>query len=369
MAEHDGLGIFQGDYEKIPALLRRNVAPSESALEGDRIAWQMIRAVMKHSAWIDTSVPTSARVLITAPYFLPVVEEFRSRFARHGVAPTVIEVHERAEEGQLLDIIHDFHGVICGDDRFTARVLARARRLQVICKWGTGIDSIDQAACRRHGIMVCNTPDAFSAPVADTVLGYALAFARNITWMDRDMKAGAWRKIAGRSLAESTFGIIGVGHVGRRVAERVAAFGGQLLGCDIRPIDDAVRHRTGLQPADLRTVLAESDFVSINCDLNASSHHLINGAALAQMKASAVLINTARGPIVDETALIQALRAGALGGAALDVFENEPLPADSPLRTMGNVLLAPHNSNSSPTAWTRVHETTFANLIAGLQRD
>jgi D-3-phosphoglycerate dehydrogenase len=117
---------------------------------------------------------------------------------------------------------------------------------------------------------------------------------------------------------------------------------------------------------NLETLLSNSDFVSVNCDLNPTSYHLINSKTLAQMKSTAVLINTARGPLVDENALVAALRSGQVGGAALDVFEFEPLPLDSPLLKMENVMLAPHNSNSSPTAWERIHWNTIRNLLEGL---
>jgi phosphoglycerate dehydrogenase-like enzyme len=118
--------------------------------------------------------------------------------------------------------------------------------------------------------------------------------------------------------------------------------------------------------ADLEYLLSLSDFVSINCDLNPTSYHLVNARALARMKPEAILINTARGPVLDEAALVAALQAGTIAGAALDVFEAEPLPADSPLRGMDNVMLAPHNSNSSPAAWERVHYNTIRNLLDGL---
>jgi D-3-phosphoglycerate dehydrogenase len=308
------------------------------------------------------------RVLITAPYFLPVVERFRPRFDEHDIELVVHDVGERAEEEDLLEVIDSIDGVICGDDRFTERVLQCAARLRVISKWGTGIDSIDQEACLRLGIAVCNTPDAFSLPVADTVLGYALAFARNACAMDQAMKRGEWRKIPGFSLSEATFGIVGVGDVGRRVAERAAAFGGRLLGTDIREIDPDVVDSTGLQSVSLGELLRQSDIVSVNCDLNPTSYHLIDAEKLSWMRSTAFLINTARGPIVDQAALVAALQSGELGGAALDVFEDEPLPDDSPLVVMDNVLLAPHNANSSPTAWERVHQNTFENLVRELER-
>jgi phosphoglycerate dehydrogenase-like enzyme len=198
------------------------------------------------------------------------------------------------------------------------------------------------------------------------VLGYVLAFARRHPWMDKAMKSGEWEKIPGVALSECTLGVVGVGTIGMAVTRRARAFGMKVLGNDIVAIDHVFISETGIQMTSLGSLLSEADFVSINCDLNPTSYHLMNVETFAMMKPSAVLINTARGPIVHESALIEALQAGRLGGAALDVFEVEPLPLDSPLMKMDNVLLAPHNSNSSPAAWERVHWNTIRNLFDGL---
>lgn len=306
-------------------------------------------------------------VLLTAPYMIPVVDRFRPVFEKYDIELVVPVVHERMEEVDLLRYAGSFDGTICGDDAYTERVVeACSPRLKVISKWGTGIDSIDAEACSRYGITIGRTLNAFTVPVADTVLGYILAFARRHPWMDREMKAGRWEKLPGRALSECTLGVVGVGNIGRAVVRRARAFGMQALGTDIVDVDQEFLTETGLEMTDLPGLLAASDYVSVNCDLNPTSRHLINRDTLALMKPSAVLINTARGPIVDEKALIEALEAHRLGGAALDVFEREPLPLDSPLLKMDNVLLAPHNSNSSPAAWERVHWNTIKNLVEGL---
>lgn len=306
-------------------------------------------------------------VLLTAPYMIPIVDRFRPVFAQYNIDLIVPEVHERMEESDLLRYAGQFDGAICGDDRYTARVLeACLPRLRVISKWGTGIDSIDAEACSRYKIKLCRTQNAFTLPVADTVLGYMLAFARRQPWMDREMKSGKWEKIPGKALHECSLGVIGVGNIGKAITRRARAFGMKVYGTDIIEIDHVFVTETGIQMTDLQPLLSSSDFVSVNCDLNPTSYHLINGDTLALMKPNAVLINTARGPIVEEKALIEALQVKRLAGAALDVFEHEPLPLESPLMKMDNVLLAPHNSNSSPAAWERVHWNTIRNLMEGL---
>ncbi len=306
-------------------------------------------------------------VLLSAPYLIPVLDRFKPIFEKYGIELIVPAVQERMDEVDLLKYGGQFDGAICGDDRYTAHVLeVCAPRLRVISKWGTGIDSIDCEAAARLNIKVCRTTNAFTMPVADTVMGYILAFARRQPWMDREMKAGKWEKLPSRSLSECTLGVVGIGNIGKAVARRARAFGMGILGNDIIEIDHVFLAETGLQMMRLDDLLSKSDFVSLNCDLNPTSHHLINAERLSKMKPDTILINTARGPIVDEKALVEALQAKRVAGAALDVFEVEPLPADSPLLKMENVLLAPHNSNSSPAAWERVHWNTIKNLLEGL---
>jgi D-3-phosphoglycerate dehydrogenase len=308
----------------------------------------------------------TCKVLISAPYLQPHLTRFQDALARRAIEAVVPQVHERLEEHELLALIADIDGVVCGDDRFTRRVLQAAKKLKVIAKWGTGIDSIDQDACREFGIALCNTPNAFSEPVADSVLAYMLCFARRTPWMNQAMQNGVWEKIPGFALREATLGIIGVGNVGKAVLRRASGFGMRILGNDTAPMDEGYLSQTTIRMVSLTELLSESDFVSINCDLNPTSFHLLSTAQFNTMKQSAVVINTARGPIIDEQALVKALRTNQIAGAGLDVFENEPLPLDSPLLTMPNVLLAPHNANSSPTAWESVHRNTLNNLFQKL---
>lgn len=306
-------------------------------------------------------------VLVSAPYLVPVFSRFQAEFDAAGVAAVVANVRERLSESDLRRYAGQIDGAVCGDDRFTAKILeAAAPRLKVISKWGSGVDSIDRQAAARVGVQVFNTPGAFTDAVADTVLGYMLAFARQIPWLDAQMKAGRWAKLPGRALQECTLGVVGVGRIGKGVLRRARAFGMELVGYDIVEVDRSFLDQVGAAMVPLQDLLGRADFVSLNCDLNPTSRGLIDRLALARMKPSAVLINTARGPIIDEKALVEALRGERLAGAALDVFEEEPLPKDSPLRQMGNVLLAPHNANSSPSAWERVHRATLANLFVGL---
>ena len=309
-------------------------------------------------------------VLFSAPYMIPYVERFRPVFDHFKIKLIIPEVHERMEENELLKYASQFDGAICGDDRFSSRVLdACVPRLKVISKWGTGIDSIDQDAANKHNIKIGRTVNAFTNPVADSVLGYMLAFVRRQPWMDKSVKSGEWEKIPGKTLGECTLGVVGVGLIGKAVLRRASVFGMAMLGNDIVEVDPHFIRDYRIEITNLENLLKRSDFVSLNVDLNPTSFHLMNDNTLELMQNHAVLINTSRGPVVDEPALIAALDKGMISGAALDVFEVEPLPDSSPLRKMGNVMLAPHNSNSSPAAWERVHWNTIKNLLDGLEID
>lgn len=308
------------------------------------------------------------RILVSAAYLQPHIDQFRSIFEAHDAEILLPEVHERLSEDELLGLVGDIDGVVAGDDRFSRRVIEKAvPRLKVISKWGTGIDAFDHEACREFGVAIRNTPDAFTDPVADSVLGYILCFSRKLCWMDQQMKSGVWDKIPGRALNECTLGIIGVGRIGKAIASRANGFGMTILGNDLDDMPADFLAETGIEMVSKEQLLRGVDFVTLNCDLNPTSQHLMSSEEFALMKPSAVIINLARGPIIDETSLVQALQSGNIAGAAMDVFEEEPLPTNSPLRGMDNVLLAPHNSNSSPKAWARVHENTLNNLFAVLE--
>lgn len=311
----------------------------------------------------------SWKILVSAPYMQPVIGQYRKMLDESGVQIELVipPVQERLSQAELLRWINEIDGVICGDDEFTEDVMKAAPNLKVISKWGTGIDSIDQEAASRLGITVCNTTDAFTHPVADSVLGYMLSFSRQLPWMDREIKAGRWVKSSGFSLRESTLGVIGVGNVGRAVIRRAISFGTRVIGHDTAEVSPSFLHETGVEMVGKEELLSQSDFVTLNCDLNSSTRYIIGVAELEIMKKTAYLINTARGPLINEQALVVALQNRQIAGAALDVFEIEPLPDDSKLRNLENCLLAPHNANSSPEAYLKVHENTIKNLLQVLQ--
>ncbi|MFL2645450.1 MAG: NAD(P)-dependent oxidoreductase [Dehalococcoidia bacterium] len=305
-------------------------------------------------------------ILISAPYFQPVVGKYMHVFEQYNLKPIVPKVTERLEEHELLEVIHDIQGTICGDDRFTPKVLDAAKQLSVISKWGTGIDSIDKAYANQKNIQVFNTPNAFTNPVSDTVLGYILTFARQLHAMDTDVKKHIWEKRNLVSLYECTLGIIGLGNIGQAIARKASSFGIHILGHDPCEPPKEFLDSVSIELVSKDFLLSKSDFITLNCDLNDSSLHILSTIEFTNMAKKPYIINAARGPLIDEIALVKALKDGKIKGAALDVFEDEPLPPTSELRSLENVLLAPHNSNSSPDAWEKVHEQTLNNLLVGL---
>lgn len=307
------------------------------------------------------------KVLISAPYMVNDIKLFEGELRERNIEIEIYPVRERLEESDLLPIIDQFDGIICGDDRFTPRVLDQATKLKAIVKWGTGIDSIDKPYAESKGIRVCNTLDAFSEPVSDSVLGIILAFTRKIFEGDRIMKKGGWEKAFGICLSEVSVGIIGLGNVGKSVARKIQPFNTTLYVNDIIDLDPALIESYKAKNVTLEELLRNSDFVLVCCDLNPTSEHLMNENTFAMMKDGSYIINTSRGPIIHEVAMVRALQTGKLAGAGLDVFEEEPLPLESPLRKMDNVILSSHNVNASPFYWNKVHRNSLDMLYNVLQ--
>ncbi len=230
--------------------------------------------------------------------------------------------------------------------KVTAATVGRADcRVKMIARHGVGFDSVDVPALTRAGIVLTNTPIAIRRPVATMAMTFVLALSQRLFAKDKLTRTGGWNRrndYMGLGLTTRTIGLVGFGGIGRETVPLARAFDLTVLAAD--PVADAADVATpGAKLVALDELLAQSDFVVVACLLNDSTRHLINAQRLAQMKKTAFLINVARGPIVDETALIAALRGGTIAGAALDVFEQEPVSPDNPLLTMDNVIVTPHS--------------------------
>jgi D-3-phosphoglycerate dehydrogenase len=312
-------------------------------------------------------IPVKWRVLITCPAVQQSIDRYRERFAAQDVEIELPPVVQQLKESELLEIIDRYDGMIAGDDEVTAGVLKKGKRLRVISKWGVGLDAIDLKAAQESGIHVFNTPDVFGDEVADVVIGYIVMLARQLHKIDQIVRNGKWLKIQGRSLRDKVLGIVGLGSIGQALVRRATALGMSVHGIDPVPIPHSLVEGTGLRLVQWEELLEHSDFISLNCNLTITNRHMIGSREFALMKSGVCLINTARGALIDEIALVEALETGKVGGAALDVFEQEPLPAESPLRGFENCILGTHNSSNALEAVLRVNELAIANLIKGLE--
>jgi phosphoglycerate dehydrogenase-like enzyme len=248
------------------------------------------------------------------------------------------------------DQLQAYDAIITLHLHYTAESLRGADRLLALARWGVGYDMIDVPACTDNDVLLCITRDAVRRPVAEAIMALLLALTRHLLIKDHLVRSGRWNEktaYPGLGLAGRTLGSIGVGNIGAELFRLLQPFNlGRLLATDPY-VNQAQATVMGVAMVDLETLLAESDFVCINCPLTSETFHLLGEPQLRRMKPTALLINTARGPIVDQVALTQALQEGWIAGAGLDVFEQEPLPPDDPLTQLDNVILAPHG-----LAWT-----------------
>jgi D-3-phosphoglycerate dehydrogenase / 2-oxoglutarate reductase len=252
------------------------------------------------------------------------------------------------EEAELIRRVGDADVVLSlrAYSHFTASVLYSCPSLRMISIWGTGTDNVDLEACRERGVSVTNTPGVNADSVAEHTMALVLAITRQITNMDRGVRAGTWPRALLVQLKGKTLGVLGLGSIGSRVATLGAAFGMRVLAASAGP-DNGRAASIGARAVDIETLLRESDIVSVHFRLSAETKGSLNRERLSMMKPTAFLINTARGAIVDRDALFDALRNGGIAGAGLDVFHEEPIAADDPLLSLENVVFTPHNAGTT----------------------
>src|SRR5919197_2454665 len=258
-------------------------------------------------------------------------------------------------------------------DKVDAEFLDRAGpQLKVVSNYAVGFDNVDVAECTRRGIPVGNTPGVLTETTADLAWALLMSAGRRVAEGDRYVRAGRWKTwgpllLLGPDVHGATLGIVGFGRIGQAVARRAAGFGMGILYHDVQRLPDEVTGPLGATYADLDELFAQSDFISLHVNLTDETRHLIDAEALRKMKATAVLVNTSRGPVVDGQALYEALRDGVIFAAGLDVTDPEPPPADDPLLTLENCLVVPHIASASRATRGKMAEMAAANLLAGLR--
>ncbi|MFO0915066.1 MAG: C-terminal binding protein [Pirellulales bacterium] len=269
----------------------------------------------------------------------------------------------------LLPLVQDADAVITQFAPVRAEVIAAMNRARVIVRYGIGVDNVDLDAAARRGIPVCNVPDYCIDEVADHTLAFILSVTRQVVSNCVHLRAGNWGLATSldqmRVLREQTVGIVGFGRIGREVAQRLAPFKARRLVFD-PVIDPVIISQSGCQAVPLEQLLAESDIVTLHCPSTAQTRRLLNANSIDGMKPGAIVINLARGDLIETQALVDALQSGHLSAAAIDVCDPEPIPAESPLRSLPNVITAAHIASASPTAVRKLRETAAQTALAAL---
>lgn len=302
------------------------------------------------------------KILVTCPPMLGLINQFVPLFEQKGWEVTTPHVAQTLTEDQLSALVPDHDGWIIGDDPASRRVFeaGKARRLKAAVKWGIGVDNVDFNACKDLGIPITNTPGMFGGEVADLAVGYMIGLARQSYFIDRAVRAGQWVKPAGISLAGRTVAVVGLGDIGRNVVKRLKAAEMEIIGYDPGVFGDSVPE--GIRHESWPVGIERADFLVLTCALTPSSRHMVDHNVLARAKHGVRIVNVSRGPIIDEPALVEALNQNRVHSAALDVFEEEPLPDASPLRNHELCIFGSHNASNTVDAVVRTSEDAIQKL-------
>lgn len=290
------------------------------------------------------------KVLVTCPPMLGMINALRQEFDDAGFDVHAPNVVQTLSEDELVDLVPQFDGWIIGDDPATRRVIeaGQAGRLKAAVKWGIGVDNVDFEACESFGIPISNTPMMFGREVADLAMSYVIALARETFPIHQGVRQGQWPKPRGISLAGRRMGLIGFGDIGRNVARRALASDMSVIVYDPYAKPD-VPHDS-VEFADWPARVEECDFLVFTCALNEKTRHMLNDSVISNCRTGVRIVNVARGPLIDESALCAALVSQKVHSVALDVFEQEPLPQDSPLRTHERSIFGSHNGSNTEDA-------------------
>ena len=312
-----------------------------------------------------SSAAGSLKVLVTCPPMLGMIDMFRLRFAARQAEVMPAKVVQILSEDELCELVPQFDGWIIGDDPASRRVFtaARAGRLRAAVKWGIGVDNVDFTACKDLGIPITNCPNMFGREVADLGMSYLTALARETFLIDREVRRGQWPKPRGLSLAGRTLGLVGLGDIGRSLARRARAAELKVIAYD--PFY-AGAIEAGVELANWPERVGEADFLAFTCSLTAANRHMLDAKVLARCKDGVRITNVARGPLIDEAALLAAMVSGKVHSVALDVFEVEPLPGDSGLRRLPNTIFGSHNGSNTVDGVVRCSEFAIDTLLGYL---
>lgn len=300
------------------------------------------------------------KVLVTCPPMLGMFNEFVEPARALGLELIAAQTTQVLSEDELITQLPSYDGWIIGDDPATRRVFeaGKSGNLTAAVKWGIGVDNVDFAACKDLGIPITNTPNMFGSEVADVAISMMLGLARQTFFIDREIRYNyGWPKPAGMSVSGKKVGVVGFGDIGYNTAKRLIGF-----DVDVVAYDPGIDGNRGLQFVQRKPWpegIGELDFLIFTCALNPNNQHMLNSATLSLLKQGCSVVNVARGPLIDEDALIEALQSRHISAAALDVFEVEPLPKSSPLRDMPQCIFGSHNGSNTVEG---VRRASFAAL-------
>ncbi|WP_433940187.1 phosphoglycerate dehydrogenase [Paenibacillus lautus] len=302
------------------------------------------------------------KVLVTATNYSKLCADAKRLLESHGCEIIENRFGRPLTFEELKEVVGSVDGVIAGVDTWNEAVFKLAPQLQGIARFGVGVDNIDLEAARRYGIQVTNVPRGNANAVAELAIGLMISVRRHIPALDRSTKNGGWERFVGSELAGGTIGLLGFGNIAQLTAKKLKGFDVEIIAYDKYP-DTAKASEYGVTMTTFEQVLAHSDIVSMHLPSLKETHHIMNDKAFAGMKPSAIFINTARGAVVDEQALSRALSSGVIAGAAIDVYESEPVSADHPILQIGNLITTPHTAAETFETYTRVSMITAQALL------
>jgi D-3-phosphoglycerate dehydrogenase / 2-oxoglutarate reductase len=305
------------------------------------------------------------KILLTTTSFQDTPGEHHDMLAKTGWE--IIRARGPLNEADTLALVGDVDGYICGDDAITRKVLEKARpRLKVLSKYGIGVDKIDVKSATEFGIPVLFTPGVNHTTVAEHNFLLLLALEKNFLFHTDSTRSGGWKRKTGHELLDKTIGIIGMGRIGREVAIRAKAFGMKILGFDLH-WDEKFASEHGLQHAKtLDDIYKNSDYISLHTNLTPQTKDMINAASIAKMKKGVLILNCARGEVVNTNDMVAGLKSGQVGGYGTDVLDQEPPPADHPLLQLPNVVCTPHVASRTYESVVRQATTSVKNLILAM---
>jgi D-3-phosphoglycerate dehydrogenase / 2-oxoglutarate reductase len=303
------------------------------------------------------------KILVTCPPMLGMIDSFRYIFKEKGIELSAPNVVQTLSVEELKKIVPQHDGWIIGDDPATREVFeaGKAGNLKAAVKWGIGVDNVDFDACKDLDIPIINTPDMFGREVADIATGYVIALARETFEIDRAVRDGEWIKSRGISLSGKKVALVGFGDIGQSTAKRLLALDMNVIVYD--PFADNSSNLPEVEREVWPNRVEEADFIVVTCSLTKSSYHMVNADIFKQVKDGVRIVNVGRGPIIDEKSLEDALKSGKVYSAALDVFEVEPLPIDSYLRTHPHCVFGSHNASNTADAVERTSHIAIDKLF------